>query len=461
MSDGKEKKEKLVVRSPSMVEKAVRRKWLLYGGIAVGVIWFLAMTALDDKQRTPRERPPEFVDTTPDIRQSDERAFAKMQRELRLAAERMEMRDKAYQRQLEEMRKAMDAEREEREKRLAELKAQHAEELAAIKAEQEKAQKEQQKREESAEKPSFADYIRPPRVGADNEIVPPPPLARPDRDSEVASRPNLPPRQSDGPQIGSPRPSSQRTDPIVLDSGSSVSDARILRGPEKAEEDAPEQAKMAGFVPAGSFAEVALITGADFGASDRTQSNPQPVLMRVQADAILPGRAKYELRDCFSLGSGYGELSSERAYVQTARLSCVDASTGQILETEFQGYLVDSDGKLGLRGTVARRSGVLLGKAMLAGFAEGAAELLSTASGDSEQFITGSGLVTSLSPDDVGKVGLYGGAGRAAEILAEQYIKEAESMFPVIEIDAGRKGTVVIQIGQKLEWTPYVPEQKG
>src|SRR5690554_4826206 len=132
MSDGKEKKEKLVVRSPSMVEKAVRRKWLLYGGIAVGVIWFLAMAALDDKQRTPRERPPEFVDTTPDIRQSDERAFAKMQRELRLAAERMEMRDEAYQRQLEEMRKAMDAEREEREKRLAELKAQHAEELAAI-----------------------------------------------------------------------------------------------------------------------------------------------------------------------------------------------------------------------------------------------------------------------------------------------------------------------------------------
>ena len=50
---------------------------------------------------------------------------------------------------------------------------------------------------------------------------------------------------------------------------------------------------------------------------------------------------------------------------------------------------------------------------------------------------------------------MYGGAGRAMEILAERYIEEAESMFPVIEVPSGRRGTVVIQEGQKLEWEAY------
>jgi conjugal transfer pilus assembly protein TraB len=64
-------------------------------------------------------------------------------------------------------------------------------------------------------------------------------------------------------------------------------------------------------------------------------------------------------------------------------------------------------------------------------------------------------MVTTVDPDSVGEVGLYGGAGRAMEILAERYIEEAESMFPVIEVPSGRRGTVVIQEGQQLEWEAY------
>ncbi len=147
--------------------------------------------------------------------------------------------------------------------------------------------------------------------------------------------------------------------------------------------------------------------------------------------------------------------SLERSHINVTRISCVDTQTGMMLEASINGYIVDSDGRLGLRGNVERRSGALLGKAMLAGFAEGASSLASVAAQGTQQTVTGSGVVTSVDPSRVGEVGLYGGAGRAMEILAEQYIAEAESMFPVIEIPSGRRGTFVVQEGQRLEWEAY------
>lgn len=91
---------------------------------------------------------------------------------------------------------------------------------------------------------------------------------------------------------------------------------------------------------------------------------------------------------------------------------------------------------------------------MLAGFAEGASSIAATAAQGAESAVTGSGVVNTIDPNSVAEVGMYGGAGRAMEILAERYIEEAESMFPVIEVPSGRRGTVVIQEGQKLEWKP-------
>lgn len=459
-SKGKsENKEKLTVRTPSMVEKAVRNKWLLYGGIGVAVIWFFAMSALGERERAPRVRPPEFRDVMPDVRATDARAFARMQTELREAQKEAAERDAKHLEALQALQKAMEEERAERDQQLERMKQEQEEQLAQT---QRLLEQQIQKNRQAPTQPSskseddgsFSSYLRPPRID-DGSVPPPPTLVRESRSGDgQQSRAQLPPRESHK-TITTPQGAAQRTEPIVLDSTSDVDDPRILRGPEIAEKEKDKTDHVGGLVPAGSFADVALITGADFGASDRTQANPQPVLMRVQADAILPGRARYEMTDCFALGSGYGELSSERAYIQLARISCVETASGQILESPLQGYLVDSDGRLGLRGIVSRRSGILLGKAMLAGFAEGASKILSSAASGAEQTITGSGVITTIDPSRLGEVGLYGGAGRAAEIIADQYIKEAENMFPVIEVDAGRRATLVVQIGQKLEWKPY------
>lgn len=205
-----------------------------------------------------------------------------------------------------------------------------------------------------------------------------------------------------------------------------------------------------GNMPAGAFAPVVLLNGLDAGTSSSTQSNPMPVLMNIQDHAILPGSAKYKVRNCFVLASAFGDLSAERVYARLSTLSCMDKNERLILSTPVQGYLVDSDGKIGLRGEVIDRQGAKLAKALLAGFAQG----LSSALGSAQSTLSTSavGQVSSISGGNALQAsGLQGGA-TAAQQLAQFYLKEASSIFPVIAVDTGRTGTIVFTQGVNLTW---------
>lgn len=461
-------KPKSKIKTQRLLEKAQTRKWLLYGGAACLVIWLVASKAVSERTRpNTAPPPPEFVDTSPDTSRGEEITIARLQRQLQDAneamaeqRERQQERDEAFMRQLEELQSNMREDREQMRTTISSLE----DRLSEARGEGAGASGVSfgtggpSRDRNGASDP--ADYLRPPRV-EDRGVVPPPPLARDDS----PARGSLPPRQqstSGGsstipPQVPYIQEPEQPRDPIVLTGSGGESNARILRNEDASSDDDGDQEgpPKAGFLPMGSFSDIAMLTGADFGAAERTRNNPQPVLFRIQNDAFLPGSARYRLSDCFGMGGGYGDLSSERAHINVTRISCVDTQTGMMLEASINGYIVDSDGRLGLRGNVERRSGALLGKAMLAGFAEGASSLASVAAQGTQQTVTGSGVVTSVDPSRVGEVGLYGGAGRAMEILAEQYIAEAESMFPVIEIPSGRRGTFVVQEGQRLEWEAY------
>lgn len=209
----------------------------------------------------------------------------------------------------------------------------------------------------------------------------------------------------------------------------------------------------AGYIPAGSFMGVALLNGVDAGTSTETQSNPEPVLMRIQQNAILPGNAHYQLKSCFVIGSAYGSLSSERVYVRAAQISCVDKSNRLVLNQKIQGYIVDSDGVLGLRGKVINRQGALLAKALLAGFASGLGQALSSAQSDVSTSALGS--VSTISGSSLLRQSGYTGVGNAATMLAQFYLKQAQSIFPVVAVRAGRKGTLVLTNGESLQWHDY------
>ena len=98
------------------------------------------------------------------------------------------------------------------------------------------------------------------------------------------------------------------------------------------------------------------------------------------------------------------------------------------------------DGKVGLRGEVVTKQGALLAKSLIAGFLTGIGEAFN----QSQQYTIAGGTGTTTGVSDMGtsesiKYGAFGGASKAAEKLADFYLKMADQTAPVIEISAGRK----------------------
>jgi len=208
-----------------------------------------------------------------------------------------------------------------------------------------------------------------------------------------------------------------------------------------------EKPKKSIYIPSGSFLDGVLLSGLDAPTMQAGTSNPQPVLINVNKDAILPNNYYTDIVDCFLLGSGRGDLSSERAYIRLVKLSCIDTNK-KVIDTEIEGWVMGEDGKVGLRGRLVSKQGTILAKALLAGFAEGVSKAFtSTASNIS---VTPEGSVSTIDPDKALQVAGYSGIGEAAKKLADFYMKMAESMFPVIEVGAGRNVTVVIKDGKEL-----------
>lgn len=222
-----------------------------------------------------------------------------------------------------------------------------------------------------------------------------------------------------------------------------------------------EENEYAGFLPAGSFIAGVAIHGFEAGASEYTRSNPQPVIMRLDGNAITPGDGKYRLDACSAIGNSYGDLSTERAYVRISRVSCMDVKRGLVLEAAVEGFVVDSDGTQGLRGTVVRRNGQVIAKGLIAGIAEGVAGVAGVAAQASAQSvttpITGATGVSSTNIDVglLGEAGAFGGIRNSAQMMSEYFINEAQQIFPAIQVPTGRKVTVVFLRGTALKWESY------
>ena len=201
------------------------------------------------------------------------------------------------------------------------------------------------------------------------------------------------------------------------------------------------------FLPV-SFTRGTLLGGLDAPTGGQSQSNPHPVLIRLSDNSVLPNRFRGEYRDCFVIAAGYGDISSERAYLRTENLSCV-RSDGAALEVKIQGSVYGEDGKVGMRGRLVTKQGQMLANALLAGVVSGIGQGLATSS--TSYSTSALGTIASTSGADAYRAGLGAGIGRALDRLAQYYIKLAENTFPVIEVDAGREIDVVITKGVRID----------
>ncbi|NGZ66614.1 hypothetical protein G6Z92_06390 [Vibrio aestuarianus subsp. cardii] len=205
------------------------------------------------------------------------------------------------------------------------------------------------------------------------------------------------------------------------------------------------------YVPKGSILTGVLITGLDAPTASSASDTPIPVLVRLKKEAILPNYAVVEeVRECFAIMAGYGDLSSERAFLRGESITCV-REDGDIIEASFKAFAVGEDGKNGLKGTLISRNSTLLANAMMAGFASGMAAMfdvnpvpvISTSSSGSQQY-------QDVFSTEALQGGAAKGASQAIEKLADYYLKLADAIHPIIEVGAGRVVDMVITEGAKL-----------
>lgn len=211
-----------------------------------------------------------------------------------------------------------------------------------------------------------------------------------------------------------------------------------------------ERADEAVYLPPGSIITGTIISGMDAPTGRGARQDPFPSLIRIKHEAILPNRFRADVRECFAIMGGYGDISSERAYLRGETFSCV-REDGSVIESSFEAYAVGEDGKAGLRGRLVSKQGQLLAKSLTAGVLQGFSGAFNRVPVPTLSLNDGNQqLYQQAFSGDALQSGAVTGVGQALDRLAQFYIDQAEGMFPVIEIDAGREVEIILVRGGRL-----------
>ncbi len=219
----------------------------------------------------------------------------------------------------------------------------------------------------------------------------------------------------------------------------------------------PEKPKPENIILTGTITKVILLGGMDAPTMARAKNNPLPVLMKVMDLSFLPNDWREDIKGCFILGEGYGDLSSERAYIKTTTLSCV-TKDGYHIDTPFRGAVYGEDGKVGLRGRVVTKQGALIARTLLAGFLQGVSEAFKQ--NTTIVSVSPQGSTQTINPNKALQAGTFNGFASATQKLADFYLKMADQIAPVIEISAGRRVDVISLEPVKLKPIEFLKKKK-
>ncbi len=252
--------------------------------------------------------------------------------------------------------------------------------------------------------------------------------------------------------LDAPAPAPKR--PVLQSFGGKVAEAVVKEEPRGKDGRVLKTGREAlAYLPSGSMFEAVLMNGAYAPTNSVARRNPVPMLLRVKSEAVLPNRHSQDIRECFLIISGYGELASERLLARTEVLSCTLAD-GRVAEAKIDGYIVGEDGKLGMQGVLVSRQGQRIAQALVAGGLAGVAKGLQPY--QVPQLNLGStggnnaGAAASTSLDQVLQSGAAGGLADTAKMISQFYLDTAKEMYPVVSIDSLRKATIILTKGFEL-----------
>ena len=208
------------------------------------------------------------------------------------------------------------------------------------------------------------------------------------------------------------------------------------------------------YLPAGSFMKATVLSGVTAPTGGNAAANPMPMLLEVTDTARLPNDFRARVKRCFVTASATGDLSSERVLVRLDRLSCMTRE-GKAVDVRVQGYVTGEDGKTGVRGRLVTRSGQAVANAIFLGALSGIGEAVSLSAQNTTTYAAGN---TSTNVTNPWKAGLGEGMSDAMDRIVNYYLRLADKIFPVLELDGGRQVEVVLSqgvtIGEKAGDTP-------
>jgi conjugal transfer pilus assembly protein TraB len=205
------------------------------------------------------------------------------------------------------------------------------------------------------------------------------------------------------------------------------------------------------FLPPGTNFEAIMLNGMDAPTSAVAEKNPEPSTLRVKTDAILPNLLRYNVRECFVVIAGYGVLSSERVKARTETISCA-REDGRVSVAKISGYIVGEDGRVGLRGRLVSKQGQVIAQSLAAGVLAGIGMAMTPTATPGLNISPGNQQTYQMpNPEAVAQMGIGRGFSTAANSASQFYLELARSMTPIVEIDAGRKVTIMLTTGVTLK----------
>ena len=205
------------------------------------------------------------------------------------------------------------------------------------------------------------------------------------------------------------------------------------------------------YVTSGTFSRAVLMTGVVVGTGSNSQSNPEPVVLRLtDAGIFSKGKRTEQIKEAMLIGYCSGDLSSERAKCRLQTLS-LENYNGEIVERPIQGWVFGEDGRYGVKGMVVDKSSDMLRMAMLNGVLGGVSNFLQNQSTKGAFPISPiTGQQNALSGMSQLKGGMANGASDAFSKMADFVMERFNSMSPQIVIASGREVDVVFQHGVDL-----------
>ena len=274
-----------------------------------------------------------------------------------------------------------------------------------------------------------------------NEPIPPPPIPQsPSRQYNNQAQRSVPPV---------PGIARQQEDPQEREYGAiEIASNRNAGGDGKEKAAEKKSKKKTVYLPP-SFMEATMLSGLDAPTTEGGKGQPVPVLLRIRDLAFLPNQVRANLKGCFVISEGHGSLADERAHLRITSISCLSKKGTAVIDQHVKGFVVDSDGKIGLRGTVVSKMGAIVARSVIAGFFSGIGDAIKAQT--TTVSISPLGQTQTIDPSQMLQAGAGAGISSAAKEISKFYLDLARQTMPVIEVGAVRDVTLVISEGVELE----------